>query len=536
MASPKKDEKAGLKKTALRFFRSCRDSNAKREVQVMRDKFKGLKGSKFTVWILAIILCLAPAMLAQGESQFSDSDSKKKTEKSSDKKSEKESKKKSSDDEERESSSKKDKDDDDDDDDKDDDDKDDDDDDDDKDDDDEDKDDEDKDDDDDDVDKDDDDDDDDDEDESDKQRGEESSSKKEKAKKEKSGSELVNVKVSSKTKAEEASEAVRSAVPVAAGTVEEVTATVETAPVPNQGDAADDPAIWVDTKDPARSLIIGTDKQGGLAVYDLEGKELQYMADGQLDNVDLRDGFLLGGQSVPLVTASNRSDNTISIYKLNTETRKLENVAARKITTVTAYGCCMYRSEKTGKYYYFVTAKSGAVEQWELFAAGGKVDAKKVRSLKAATTVEGCVADDELGFFYLAEEARGIWKFGAEPDAGTKGNLIDETGGGRLVADVEGLAIAYGKNGEGYLIASSQGNHTFVVYKREGNNEYVKTFRIVAGDMDGVEETDGIEVTTANLGPSFPNGVFVVQDGINDKGNQNFKLVPWDSIMGNRAK
>lgn len=459
----------------------------------MRDKFKGLKGNKFPIWILAIILCLAPVLLAQGEKTFSDSDSKKKTEKSSDKKSEKESKKKQSDVDEEDPASKKCKD-------------------------------EDK--------------DDDDDDDSDKQRGEESSSKKEKSKKEKSdgSSEPVKEKVSSTSKAEETSEPVRSAAPPASGAMEEVTATVETAPVPHTGDAADDPAIWVDTKDPARSLIIGTDKQGGLAVYDLEGKELQFVADGRLDNVDLRDGFMLGGQSVPLITASNRSDNTISIYKLDPETRKLENVAARKITTVAAYGCCMYRSEKTGKFYYFVTAKSGDVEQWELFAAGGKVDAKKVRSMKAATTVEGCVADDEMGFFYLAEEATGIWKFGAEPNSGTEGHLIDKTGAGKLVADVEGLAIAYGKNGEGYLIASSQGNNSFVVYRRDGNNEYVKSFKIVSGDMDGVEETDGIEVTTANLGPSFPNGVFIVQDGINDKGNQNFKLVPWDSIMGKRAK
>jgi 3-phytase len=315
----------------------------------------------------------------------------------------------------------------------------------------------------------------------------------------------------------------------------EVTATIETAPVPNGGDAADDPAIWVDPDDPSRSVIIGTDKLGGLAVYDLEGKELQYLADGKMDNVDLRDGFKLGGKSVPLVTASNRSDNTIAIYKLNTSTRKLENAASRKITTVNAYGCCMYRSDKTGKFYYFVTAKSGEAEQWELFAAGDKVDAKKVRTLKASSTVEGCVADDELGFFYLAEEAVGIWKFGAEPDSGTEGRLIDKTGAGRLHADVEGLAIAYGKNGEGYLIASSQGNHSFVIYRREDSNEFVKAFKVVSGDgCDGAEETDGIDVTTANLGPAFPHGVFVVQDGFNDKGNQNFKLVPWDAIMGDK--
>ena len=68
----------------------------------------------------------------------------------------------------------------------------------------------------------------------------------------------------------------------------------ETEPVPHVGDAADDPAIWPDPRDPARSTIIGTDKDGGLAVYDLSGRELQYLPDGRLNNVDLRSAFPLG--------------------------------------------------------------------------------------------------------------------------------------------------------------------------------------------------------------------------------------------------
>ncbi|MGH9852731.1 MAG: phytase, partial [Blastocatellia bacterium] len=77
-----------------------------------------------------------------------------------------------------------------------------------------------------------------------------------------------------------------------------------------------------------------------------------------------------------------------------------------------------------------------------------------------------------------------------------------------------------------------QGNHSYVVYRREDNNEFVKKFRVGdGGGIDGAEETDGIDVTTANLGPAFPQGVFVVQDGFNDKGNQNFKLVPLQAIV-----
>jgi 3-phytase len=320
---------------------------------------------------------------------------------------------------------------------------------------------------------------------------------------------------------------------LAAAALETVMATVETDPVPNGGDAADDPAIWVNPNDPAQSVIIGTDKRGGLAVYELSGKQIQYLPDGQMDNVDLRDGFKLGGQTVAIVTASNRKDNSIAIYKINPQSRTLENVAARKIKHgLTVYGMCMYRSAKTGKIYYFGTSKSGEVEQWELFESNGKVDAKKARNFKLGSVVEGCVADDELGHFYVAEEAVGIWKFGAEPETGSEHTQVAKVGDGHLFADVEGLAIAYGKDGAGYLIASSQGNHSYVVYRREGNNEFVKKFRVSAGEgVDGCEETDGIDVTTANLGPSFPHGVFVVQDGFNDKGNQNFKLVPLQTIV-----
>jgi 3-phytase len=353
---------------------------------------------------------------------------------------------------------------------------------------------------------------------------EKSEKKKDKEKKEKS-----------KTGAESAEAQAPVVTPAAltAASLETVMATVETDPVPNGGDAADDPAIWVNLNDPAQSLIIGTDKRGGLAVYDLGGKQIQYLSDGQMDNVDLRDGFKLGGQTVAIVTASNRKDNSIAVYKINPQTRTLEDVAARKIKHgLSVYGSCMYRSAKTGKIYYFGTSKSGDVEQWELFESGEKVDAKKVRNIKLSSVVEGCVADDELGHFYVAEEAVGIWKFGAEPEAGSNHTQVGKVGDGHLFADVEGLAIAYGKDGVGYLMASSQGNHSYVVYRREGNNEFVKKFRVGAGDgVDGCEETDGIDVTTANLGPAFPQGVFVVQDGFNDKGNQNFKLVPLQTIV-----
>ena len=60
-----------------------------------------------------------------------------------------------------------------------------------------------------------------------------------------------------------------------ANKIPNVPALVETTPVKTQGDAADDPAIWVHPIDAQKSLILGTNKKRGLYVYNLEGEEVQ---------------------------------------------------------------------------------------------------------------------------------------------------------------------------------------------------------------------------------------------------------------------
>ena len=313
---------------------------------------------------------------------------------------------------------------------------------------------------------------------------------------------------------------------------------VETEPVPHDGDAADDPAVWVNPADPAMSAIVGTDKQGGMLVYDLAGRQLQYLPVGEMNNVDVRpaaDGFTLGGSPVVLVVSGNRTANSIAVFALEPDTRQLRDVAGDAISPgLEVYGSCLYRSAATGKLFAFVNSKEGQVEQWELSDDGsGRVGGQLVRSFQVESQVEGCVADDEQGWFYLGEETRGIWKFGAEPDAGEAGELIATvSGSGPLVGQVEGLTLAYGAGGAGFLIASSQGDSSFAVFQREGANAYVGSFQIVpGGGIDGTDETDGIDVSTANLGPSFPAGVLVAQDGENDGAAQNFKLVPLQNVL-----
>ena len=313
-----------------------------------------------------------------------------------------------------------------------------------------------------------------------------------------------------------------------------VRATVETDPVRSSGDAADDPVIWRHPTDGAQSTIIGTDKKRGLMVYDLAGRVVQELPDGALVNVDLRHDFPLGGTPSAIVTAGNRSDNSMAIYAIDPSTRRLRNVAARRLgVDLSVYGSCMYRSAVNGDYYVFITSKSGEVGQWRLFETRhGTVDAERVRGFDVGSQIEACVADDELGFLYIGEEQVGIWKYAAEPTGGNGRIRVDSTGPtGFLTPDVEGLTIFFGAAGTGYLIASSQGRDAFNVYRREGRNEYVATFTIEEGNgIDRVTHSDGIDVLNASLGPSFPHGVFVTQDQKNDGGRQNFKLVPWPAI------
>ncbi|MCY4428498.1 MAG: phytase, partial [Halieaceae bacterium] len=105
----------------------------------------------------------------------------------------------------------------------------------------------------------------------------------------------------------------------------------------------------------------------------------------------------------------------------------------------------------------------------------------------------------------------------------------------RHLADVEGLAIYYGPAGSGYLIASNQGADNFALYERSANNRFLGFFHVVADALtgiDGISETDGLDVTSASLGAHYPDGLFVAQDGrnISPDQRQNFKLVPWRRI------
>jgi len=321
-----------------------------------------------------------------------------------------------------------------------------------------------------------------------------------------------------------------------------VVADIETLPVSatSEDDAADDPAVWIHPGDLSKSTIVGTNKKGGVMIYSLAGEEIHFYPVGDANNVDVRYGFQFGnGDKADIAACSERINNKIVVFRVSADDGSLTEISGDRFMSdiLEVYGFCLYRSAKSGTYYAFMNGKSGVIEQWELKPEGeGEITGSVVRKLQVASQPEGMVADDELGYLYVGEEGRGIWKFMAEPDASTEPVFIagSDTSNKKIRYDIEGLCIYYSQDHKGYLIASSQGNSSYAIFERGGGNTYLGTFEITGNGIDGVAETDGIDVNNLNLGGPFSKGLFVAQDGFNTDGNtvlpQNFKLVGWEKI------
>ena len=308
----------------------------------------------------------------------------------------------------------------------------------------------------------------------------------------------------------------------------------QTAPMARQGDAADDPAIWL-ASEPAASRILGTNKKQGLLVYDLQGKQTQLLEVGRLNNVDVRQNIRLNGSKVDLAVATQRDDNSMMLFTINADGVVAE--AGRFPTGLKSiYGMCLYQPA-SGGVEAFINDKDGTFQHYSIALEGDKFTASLLRSFKVATQPEGCVADDANARLFLGEETRGVWTTSADaarPDALSMVLPV----GANLTADVEGMAI-YRKQGgapdSGYLIVSSQGDSSYVVldaqapYKVRGR--FKVGFNLPAG-IDGTSETDGLDVTSANLGGAYAQGMLVIQDGYKrlPDGPQNFKYVAWADV------
>ena len=317
---------------------------------------------------------------------------------------------------------------------------------------------------------------------------------------------------------------------------------VETDPVENHGDAADDPAIWVNSHSASQSRIIGTDKKGALNSYDLAGKLVQSLPVGRVNNVDV--GYKVSvaetkaqQSDTPLIdiaVASNRSNNSLSVFEID-KRGHMTQLGHISTTLNDIYGMCLFVSG--GIAHVFANDTSGRFERYSVSISPDKaVDGHLTQSFSLPSQPEGCVVDTKTSTAYLGEEGAGIWALDITSNS-NQPQFIAEIEA-PVEADVEGLAL-FNVDAQTYLIASSQGNNSYAIYHVHTENpEVLELMGLVqitadkAAQIDGVSETDGLDVTNANLGGRFTEGLWVVQDGRNvmPSETQNFKLVAGASL------
>lgn len=314
----------------------------------------------------------------------------------------------------------------------------------------------------------------------------------------------------------------------------------ETVPVAHRGDAADDPAIWVDPNRPAQSLVIGNDKLGALEVYGLDGSRRQRITSTKhWGNVDVRQSVTIRGQTTDVVAAINGG---LRVFTVNPATHMLESITdgTGTLNVGTGGGLCLY-SPASGGVYVFVVNRAGRVRQYQLNDpdSDGLIQVSLRREFNVGSEAEGCLADDQTGRLYVSEEDVALWRYGAEPSDGSTRTAVDDIGAnGHLVSDIEGIALVEKGTG-GHLIVSAQSvangkNSYFAVYDRN-SNAYEGAFRIVDGpDADGCQRTDGVAAYSGGLGPMYPDGLFVCQDNGNTApgvGYQDFKLTSLAPVL-----
>ncbi len=310
----------------------------------------------------------------------------------------------------------------------------------------------------------------------------------------------------------------------------EVRAAVETVVTTDLAVDADDPALWADAQDPARAVMFGTDKSDGLYVHNLDGSVRQFLPIGPLNNVDLRTGVTIDGRELVAVAATNDGRMGINLFMFDSATLETRDWGFVDTAMGEPYGFCMGSYDSA--LLLIANNKLGEIKVWRLNADGATPSATLWKRFKVGSQTEGCVVNDAAGTLYVGEEDVGIWRFAlsaADLSPPVEVARIDKR---RITDDVEGLTILR-DGAQTYLIASSQGDNTFPVFRIEPQGEtYLGRFTVVAGNgIDAVSETDGVDAWSGPIG-SYPEGLLAMHDDRDDSGprQQNYKMVDWREV------
>jgi 3-phytase len=288
----------------------------------------------------------------------------------------------------------------------------------------------------------------------------------------------------------------------------------------------DDPAIWIDSLHPEKSLIIGTDKDadGGLFVFNLEGKidtERSVKGLKRPNNVDVEYGLKLGGNRVDIAVATERLTHKLRVFRLP-DMQPIDDGGIEVFVGETAtdfrdlMGIALYR-DTTGNVYAIVGRKTGPTDGtylWQYLLGdngSGVVTARLVRKFgqySGLNEIESIMVDDRLGFVFFSDEGVGVRKYYADTLRGNAELALFAREG--FSVDHEGISLYETSDSTGFILVSDQGSDRFHIFPREGaggnphKHPDLRSVRVLAN------ESDGSENTSFPLGPNYPRGLFVV--------------------------
>lgn len=283
----------------------------------------------------------------------------------------------------------------------------------------------------------------------------------------------------------------------------------------------DDPAIWINGKDRAASLVIGTDKatDGGLYVFNLEGKIVnKVLGLKRPNNVDIAYGLLLAGVPTDIAVVTERETNKIRVFRLP-DMIPVDNGGIpvfEKEALQAPMGISLYTRPSDTAIFAVVGRKTGPAEaylwQYRLADNGNGVVVgtvvRKFGKYSGKKEIESIAVDNKLGYVYYSDETAGVRKYTADPDQHNNNELaLFATDG--FTSDHEGISLYPLSDSTGYLLVSNQQANTFMVYRREGEKGNPQVHKLVAEVPVSTFESDGSDVTAVPLGPKFPRGLFV---------------------------
>jgi 3-phytase len=308
----------------------------------------------------------------------------------------------------------------------------------------------------------------------------------------------------------------------------------------------DDPAIWVNPQDPAKSLVIGTDKDsdGGLYVFDLQGKEVPSKTVHGLkrpNNVDLAYGLKLGGKPTDFALVTERETGKLRAYHLpdmqpldHGNLNVFEGDAPGERMPM---GVAIYTRPTDGAMFAVVSRKTGPKEgylaQYRLEDDGaGQLKMMAVRKFgtwSGNKEIESVAVDNELGFIYYSDEGVGVRKYYADPAQGNAElALFARTG---FTEDHEGISIYKTGPKTGYLLVSDQAASQFRFFPRQGTTADPNAYPELKAVKVAAHFSDGSDVTNVALNAQFPHGMFVVMSD-----NRTFHYYRWEDILGHDIK